>query len=607
VSGITEQLILDIKVLGARQAALEAKMVNDEVGGVGTTTEKAGKQAEKSASNFAGLGTSFKSLAKLGAAAGLAFGIKDIISAGVDWQKQQVQLQGALKKTGNYSEATMNHLEKVAANLSEKGGFAETANLGAIQQFTQETGKSSLAVRGLSAATDLARGAGLSLTQTQKYIGMAMAGSTGRLNKYLGALIPVTTHVDNLTSAQRKNWATYKNAELLDKQATATMILDKIQKKFGGDTARYNKTAAAAVSNLHNAVVELAEKMGAALLPALTKIVTTISHFILTHKKLVEILLASLAAILAFEAAVKIAKGVMKVWTDVTKLAGVVQKGYTFIMKVAQGAQLAYAAAQGTATAATEAETAALAAFDAVLDALGIGLIIAAIAALVIGIIELIKHFNAVKKNVIESFTAVWSFLKAIGPKILDVITWPWRMEYDFVVGVFKKVITFFKGLPATIAKLAVKIWDALKHGVSAAVNWIVKQIEGIPGKLIGGVVGIGKKIIGGIGSIGSSVGHFFGLNKGGVVPRHFSSGGYVIPGSGTYDSVPAMLTPGEGVLSVAAMKAINSRGFNIPTVGTGNAPEVIATGPMQNIIMMDTRKVAEEITRYQLKIAARR
>src|ERR1035437_1734587 len=158
VAGISEQMIIDIKVLGARQAALEARMVKDEVGGVGTATTKAGKQAEKSKAGFSSLGSSMKGMIGMAGAAGLAYGLVGVVKAGMSWQQQQVQLQGALQKTGNYSKATMDKITGAATALSQKGGYSATENLHAVQVFTQETGNSTLALKALSSATDLARG-----------------------------------------------------------------------------------------------------------------------------------------------------------------------------------------------------------------------------------------------------------------------------------------------------------------------------------------------------------------------------------------------------------------------------------------------------------------
>src|SRR5579863_8402513 len=105
----------------------------------------------------------------------------------------------------------------------------------------------------------------------------------------------------------------------------------------------------------------------------------------------------------------------------------------------------------------------------------------------------------------------------------------------------------------------------------------------------------------------GKSIGSFLGFAGGGIVPKRFAAGGMVVPGTGNRDTVPALLTPGEGVLSVKAMQAIGSRAFNIPTaIGPGLAGNDYVAQPveMHNVIMMDTRKVAEQVHQYNLKLS---
>src|ERR1019366_5916993 len=134
-----EDLIMRVRLLDARQAALEAKMVADEMKRVGGTSEEAGLKARKSTSGFSAMGGSIKSLIGMAGVAGLAFGFKDLVKSGIAWQSTQLQLGESLKHTGQYSKSAVDAINNAAASLSQRGGFSETQSVNAISQFTMET------------------------------------------------------------------------------------------------------------------------------------------------------------------------------------------------------------------------------------------------------------------------------------------------------------------------------------------------------------------------------------------------------------------------------------------------------------------------------------
>src|ERR1019366_2017883 len=94
-------------------------------------------------------------------------------------------------------------------------------------------------------------------------------------------------------------------AKMADKQATALMILGRVQAKYGGDTKTYSNSAAGAVSNMKNAMDVLDRTIGQKLLPILTTLVKFISQMILKHKTLVLIILGAATAHGVFVGAMK--------------------------------------------------------------------------------------------------------------------------------------------------------------------------------------------------------------------------------------------------------------------------------------------------------------
>lgn len=138
------------------------------------------------------------------------------------------------------------------------------------------------------------------------------------------------------------------------------------------------------------------------------------------------------------------------------------------------------------------------------------------------------------------------------------------------------------------VKKVAVEVW----HAIVAAAKWAWREVKGIWHDLM---------------VVPNAVGHFFGhiFNGGGVVPRHMASGGPI----GT-DTVPAWLTPGEGVLSRQGMAAIGGEnGLSAINAGMpgGFGGNITITPQASMVALRDGgREFANLVVRYTLNRAAR-
>jgi len=111
-----------------------------------------------------------------------------------------------------------------------------------------------------------------------------------------------------------------------------------------------------------------------------------------------------------------------------------------------------------TATAVTEGETAAQAGLNAALLANPIGLVIAAIAALIgIGYL-VIRNWDTIK----DAFGAAWGWIKDR----------------------FGDLISFVSSLPSKIGSAASGMWDGIKNAFKAALNWVIDRWNGLEFKL---------------------------------------------------------------------------------------------------------------------------
>ncbi|WP_166906161.1 hypothetical protein [Mycobacterium sp. DL440] len=140
---------------------------------------------------------------------------------------------------------------------------------------------------------------------------------------------------------------------------------------------------------------------------------------------------------------------------------------------------------------AAKAVTAAQWLWNAAMTANPIGLVVAAIAGFVGGVIYAYKHsetfrnivqgaWNAIKvaaKAVVDWFVdTAWPFLKQVWEGIGTGWNWLSTKAGEVWTSVkerFTAMVDWFRGLPTAIANAAKGMWESLKHGLVAVLNWI--------------------------------------------------------------------------------------------------------------------------------------
>lgn len=262
------------------------------------------------------------SLAGMIGLGGVAFGLKDVIQAGISWQSQQAQLQNALRRTGQYSASNMKQVMDAAESLSTHGGFVGPQELQSISQFERITGSVTKAIHLNVLATDLARANVGTYTTDQRMLGQVLTGNVGRLQRYLGIIQPVKTAEFALGQAHKfdllqlelraKAMGTagslylkeqeilhgltpqmVQHAQKIDRIATSTMVLSLIQQKYGRSTQVFSNSTAGSINNLRNSWDILAKNIGQRLLP----ILSTVLKFLASHTKAVEIVAFAVGAL----------------------------------------------------------------------------------------------------------------------------------------------------------------------------------------------------------------------------------------------------------------------------------------------------------------------
>lgn len=258
---------------GTIRAMREADVAIDKTG---NTTKKLG---ETSRHSFAKIETSAHKMRKtIGLIAGvsgfgsIAFGIKDVIKAGQEWQQQQAQLRNALRNTHLPAARNMERLNRATEEASTSGGFTPQEQTQGLAQLIRQTGSATKAIRLNQEATDLARGTGLSYATSIRAISQLQTGQTGRLQRYIGTLIPSTRYVQGLSAQERRNNpALVERARLLDRATTAQEANRRVLERFGGATRAYSSTTAGSLSNAQHAFDLVSEELGKEFLPYVTR------------------------------------------------------------------------------------------------------------------------------------------------------------------------------------------------------------------------------------------------------------------------------------------------------------------------------------------------
>lgn len=187
--------------------------------------------------------------------------------------------------------------------------------------------------------------------------------------------------------------------------------------------------------------------------------------------------------------------------TSINAETGATERGV--IARVAHNVAVAASAvASGVATAATAAWTAAQWLLNAALNANPIGLIVAAIALLVAGLIIAWKHSETFRDVV----TGAWEAVKAVVAPVLDFLTTQvpaaFQAIYNAVKGAVEAVVGFVTDHwplllailtgPIGLAVLAIAShWDTIKAGISAAWDAIKAVVTTVVGAVKAVITGI--------------------------------------------------------------------------------------------------------------------
>ena len=497
-----------------------------------------------------GLGKAFGDMTKIAGGFVMAQGVMaapgflmDAAQAAADDAASCAKLQKAVENSGAAWDSYKGTLDTVI-KTAQKRGFTDDQARDALALLTAQTGDAGEAAKRFAMAQDLARGANIDVYTASKLLGKVTDENVNVLARY-----------------------GIKVAE----GASEAELFGAIQQKFGGQAEAFANSTAGQMEAAKIQMQELKESIGYALLPIMTKLVGVLTEDIIPA---IQKLVAEWGPKLqdAFGAV----KGVIEPVIDALK--GPLQDALTFLdehkeILVAFAATVAIllVPALWAWTAAEIAKTAAMLAAAAafVLANAPIIAVAAAIGLLVVGIIELVKHWD----DIWPKIKAVWDtvlgfFTGTVGPFFTVTVPGFFISLKDKVVGVVTDIMGWLEEHWQTIVTVAL----AVLFPPGAGLFWIVTHFEEVKDAVLGFIGNIVEAITGLPGTVAGLVGSWFGasLGLGDAMFRGLMEGLKQAPGmveaflSGIWEALKGLINQAIDAVNNAIPNSIGAFGIGI-------------------------------------------
>ena len=354
-----------------------------------------------------------------------------------EFEVSHAKLEAALKANGTSFEELRKPIQ-AADKQMEKFGFTNADVEAALAQFTVSLKNPREGLKQMGLAADLAKFKNIPLADSALIVSKAMEGQLKPL-KALGIDLPVAAggalrleraHLSlekaqqkvkdllvqfpdaaNKASKAHKQYETavtgVKDAEkkLSDQQGVATTILKALHERMDGQASTAAKTFRGRVEALKTEVENLATKIGLALIPWIERLIDATKNVVEwfgRHKTIAQTLAGVIGGALVIAIGTYIVTTIIATATTVSQTVAVVVANASFATFVVR--YYAVIAASRISAIATGVWTGAQWLLNAALSANPIGLVIVAIAALVIGITIAWQHSQTFRDIVRSAF-----------------------------------------------------------------------------------------------------------------------------------------------------------------------------------------------------------
>jgi TP901 family phage tail tape measure protein len=298
----------------------------------------------------------------------------------------------------------------------------------------------------------------------------------------------------------------------VEKHGAVESAAEKASNSLGGETKKLKATFDDIVTSLGTALIPILLSVGHFMLDDIVPAFEAVGHWVQKNTNWLKPLVIILGtAYLAFKSTV-------------------------MIMGLYETAARGLAGVMALFTPAVEEAAVAEGELDVAMDANPIGLVVAAIAALVVGIIYAWTHFKSFRDIVEDAWHVILSGAKAVAgfftkdiPEAFNKIVSTLHKVWNDVIAFIKKwgpdfllVAAPFIGIPLLIYKHFHQIidwlrgvWTTVKNDVKSAINSVVNFFTSLPGRLasvVSNLANVGRRMAsgmwGGIRTIISDVGH---------------------------------------------------------------------------------------------------
>lgn len=409
-------------------------------------------------------------------------------------QKLAVPAAAAFAAIGAAAISSVKAAEEAAAanaklsQVFESMGYAENAK--AAQDYADalegQIGVEAEVIKAaqtkLATFSDVAASAGLMARATRAAADLSAAGfgEMSSVSNGLGKALQdpikgmgLLTKAGSLTKAEQEKIAAAFKATG-DKAAAQNSILAALETQVGGVAAASATTS----EKMTLAFDSISEAVGTALLPAFEMLMPLIQKFADWASAHPGVLLAIGGIIAGLAGTVLLANGAMAAWTAIT-LAG------NMAVSIAIGVYSAFAAVVAFITS-------------------PIGLVVAAVALLIAGIVLLWKNWDTVsaalvtawnwlKATAISVFSAIRDWLAGLWGTVKAKVEEVWNSIKSWLSTTWNSIkstaISAFDGLKTKLSE----IWTTIKTTISDKVGDVVDLMKGLPGKVLSAVGNLGS------------------------------------------------------------------------------------------------------------------
>lgn len=466
-------MAVDVFELVAKYRA-DTRQFIDKSHDASRAADKVGDSAEKSSRRVDKVGKVSKAVA-LGGITVLGAAMISSVGKAIEAEKSQARMESQLKALNIPLKAHAGHISDAIDKTSKLAAIDDEELQDAFTKLLPATKNVDEALDQMSLAADVARARNISLESATALVTRANAGSAGALRRLGINMIAVKDHQialageikryvkehGPLTAAEQERFAKMKiNAKELDRQAQSHKNLAIMQKTFAGAAEAYGNSSAGAQERFRVALENLQESFGQHLLPVLQVVINALTGFlglIDGHEKLVGILVTGIIALAA------------GIWVVTTAIR-------------------AWAAVQAI--------------INVLMSANPIGVIIVGLAALVVAILLVVRHWDIVKAKLQN----VWDWISDNWPLILAILTGPFGLAVwaiiHFMDDIKNAITGAWEAIKGAATTLGNKIKDGVIQGATGVVGWVTGKISDI----ISGIAGFFQSVYNTARGIGSRI-----------------------------------------------------------------------------------------------------